>query len=463
MRRTLVIAASAGLAAAAFVAPRAAAQEPQPGSGTIRGIVYDSLLRSPLSGAYVVVLHTSRSTLSDQRGHYVLDSVPAGRQIVSFSRPDLDSIGLSSFAARVVVEPDRETTLALAVPSHDTYWRAACGAPRNRAAGDSGLVFGTVTDAETRTRLAGARVTVTWITADRDRAGHILIDHPSVTVPSDSLGSYYVCGAPVEYLVTSRASAGPFSSGLAEVLVDIRGIARRDLSLSREVVTGGADSTAPSQRRGLATVVGNVVGERGGALPQVVATLDDVEGSAETDSAGRFVLRGLPSGTRMLMVRRVGYFASRQPLDLRNRDTAWVAVALQEATMLDTIRVTASPRLAATVEEIDLRRRTGFGYFLGPSQIRQRVGTQALFEGLPSMQTERQGSNNWIILMRGIHGYCQPNLYIDGFPSIIDQLATMQPRNLIAVEVYPRPTAALGRYGGFNDCGVVLVWTTASG
>lgn len=463
MRRTLVIAASAALVAVAFVTHRATAQEPQSGLGTIRGTVYDSLLRSPLSGAHVVVLRTSHSTLTDQRGHYLLDSVPAGRQVVSFSRPDLDSIGLSSFAARVVVARDRETTLPLAVPSHDTYWRSACGAPRNRATGDSGLVFGTITDAETRTRLAGARVTVRWITANRDRAGHILIGHPSATVSSDSLGSYYVCGVPVEYLVTARASAGTFSSGLAELLVDIRGIARRDLSLSREVLAGGADSAAPSQRRGLAAVIGNVVGERGGALPGVVATLDDVEGSAETDSAGRFMLRGLPSGTRMLMVRRLGYFASRQTLDLRNRDTAWVAVTLQEATVLDTIRVTASPRLAAMVEEIDLRRRTGFGYFLGPAQIRQRPITQSLFEGLPSMQTERKGSNDWIILMRGIHGYCQPNLYIDGFPAIMEQLATLQPRNLIAVEVYPRPTAALGRYGGFNDCGVVLVWTSASG
>ena len=131
--------------------------------------------------------------------------------------------------------------------------------------------------------------------------------------------------------------------------------------------------------------------------------------------------------------------------------------------MLDTIRVTASPRLAAMVEEIDLRRLTGFGYFLGPAQIRERVSTRELFEGWPSTETrmQAQSSTGWIIEMRGSHGYCQPNLYIDGFPADIDQLATLQPRNLMAVEIYPRPTAALGRYGGFNDCGVVLVWTTA--
>jgi len=167
------------------------------------------------------------------------------------------------------------------------------------------------------------------------------------------------------------------------------------------------------------------------------------------------------------MVRRLGYFAVRLTLQLRNRDTTRVEVTLYEANMLDTLRVIASPRLAAELQQAELRRRSGFGYFLGASEIRQRPNVRSLFDGIPSVRTEGASPYRFTILVRSSlgfqrAGYCHPRIYIDGFSADEEMLASLQPRSIVAVEVHPRQTADVFRYlGSMDNCGVVLVWTAA--
>src|SRR3954453_16235234 len=63
---------------------------------TLRGTVYDSLLRAPVAGARVWIVGGSQSTVADSSGHFRLDSILPGRHVVAFEHPDLDSAGLSS-------------------------------------------------------------------------------------------------------------------------------------------------------------------------------------------------------------------------------------------------------------------------------------------------------------------------------------------------------------------------------
>jgi hypothetical protein len=204
-----------------------------------------------------------------------------------------------------------------------------------------------------------------------------------------------------------------------------------------------------------------VRGERGGLLPGAYASVDDVAGRTEADSLGRFVLRDLPSGTYMLMVRRIGYFAFRQPVDLRNRDTARVDVTMAEATVLDTLRVTASPDLATIVEGIDDRRRSGFGYLLSTAEIRQRGLVRSAFEGFPLLEVGGSSPHNFSLRFRKGLGVCTPDIVLDGFPADEEQLSSLNVRDLVAVEIYPHPSPGLFQYMSVAhfDCGVVLVWT----
>jgi len=312
-----------------------------------------------------------------------------------------------------------------------------------------------------------------WLAVEHPRPRQWVIKRPEWNVATDSTGTYYLCGTPVQYLLAARARVGPFASGLIEVLVDIRGISRRDLTVSREPVPGPADSGVG--RRGLATLVGTVRGERGGVLPGTYASIEDVHQNSPTDSLGRFVLHDLPSGTQMLMVRRIGYFMDREPVDLRNRDTTRVDVTLAEATVLDTLRVTATiadPDLLPIVAAIDERRNAAFGYLVAVEEIRRHGTIRSVFEGFPLVEVG--GSTyNFTIRFRGLASFqaglenavmatagCSPAIYIDDFPADAEQLSNLQPRELFAVEIYTHPSPALIKYLGNNDCGVILVWTT---
>ncbi len=452
---TTVMAACVALAAAGAV--RAQAPGARSGFGSIQGTVYDSLIRGPLAGAYVSLLDGSRGVSTDQRGRFTLDSVPSGRQVVTFSHPDLDSIGLMTFTAPVTVVTGGTISVQLAVPSHHTFRRHVCGT--ERVTDDSGVVFGTVRDARSRARLVGARVVVSWPMVVREASGDITLHRPNAASRTDSVGSYYVCGAPAEYIVTAQANAGRFTSGKIEVLVGPRGIARQDLTVSRDSA-GGADSAGNPNVVREAAVSGVVRDERGPVIG-AYATVDEVQVGSGTQRDGSFFLRSLPAGTHMLMVRHVGYFAWRTPVNLRNGDTLRLNVDLRAATVLDTLRVTASPRLAAELEDMQRRIESGFGYFISSSEILEHNNVRSLFESVPSVITSGQTVSDFTIQMRGLMGYCTPTIYLDGLAADVAAIQTLQPRNLAAVEIYPRMNPGLFKYmtASAPDCGIVLVWT----
>jgi hypothetical protein len=461
-RTTFLLAGAALLVGGARRAQaRTGAAAPQ-GYGAIQGVVFDSLIQRALAGAQVSLLNGSRVAETDQRGRFLLDSVRAGTQVVTFSHADLDSIGLTTLAARVIVAAGRTTTVQLGVPSHETFWRAACGG--DRTARDSGVVYGSVTDVRSRTRLVGAAVVVSWPAVSRNDSGRFVISHPTIRTRTDSLGTYYACGVPAEYLVTAQAFAGRSSTGTIDVLVSSRAIARKDLAVSRDTAAG-ADTAAGGPPRGSATVMGEVRDDRGAVVMGAYATLDDVPAGAGTERDGGFVLRHLPAGTRMLMVRHVGYFAWRMPVDLRSRDTTHVAVLMRQATVLDTIRVVASPRLTAELEDMQIRMESGFGFFLTAAEIKQHTNVRGLFETLPSVYTQGPSVQDFQILMRVATGYCAPSIFVDGLPSAVEMLPSIRPETLALVEIYPRLNPGLARYmntSNVSECGIILIWTKYS-
>ena len=431
------------------------------GFGYLRGIVWDSLVQGPLAGARVTVRGTPLAATTDASGRFHIDSVPAGEIVLRFRHPGLDSAGLSMLSQRAVIEAGRPTDVELTVPSHRTLRLLACREDATFGR-DSGLVLGSVSDAETGERIAGATVVVSWVTARRGLDGRVDVRRPRVVMTTDSLGNFYGCDVSTDLIVTMQAATpDSFTSGVVEDLVGPRGVARLDLTLSREQVPGARDTTG--QRRGLATLVGVVREEHDLPRPSVAVTLDDARGLAYTDSAGRFILTDLPSGSHMLLARMVGYSAARRRVDLRNRDTTRIDVVMRAVTVLDTMRITASSRASQLeLEDLDHRMRTGNAYFLVGEEVKDRASMRSVFQGLPSLTIEGRTQYEYDLYTLTGGRACPVTLFVDGLRSDTESIQSYRPDQIIAVEWYPRGNSAPARFlttVNNQDCGILLVWT----
>src|SRR5215510_10823167 len=92
MSRTLSVFAAI-VVVSGLSAPMARAQR----AGVVSGTVYDSLItRAPLPDAEVVLVGVGRSAITDARGRFRIDSVPAGRHQITFYHPVLDSLSLGA-------------------------------------------------------------------------------------------------------------------------------------------------------------------------------------------------------------------------------------------------------------------------------------------------------------------------------------------------------------------------------
>lgn len=463
-RPALAAAAAAVLLLAAPLAaqqPRRATgvRPPPSGVGFIRGVVYDSLLGQPLEGARVAVRGTSLRVVTDASGRFRIDSVPAGSVTLTWSHPGLDSAGLSNLSQRVTVEPGRPLVVDLTVPSHATMRRLACRQVSTMGR-DSGLILGAVSDAETGERIAGAAVVVAWVTARRGPDGRLEVRRPRLEMTTDSLGNFYGCGVSTDLVATVQAGVDSFTSGVTELLVGARGVARYDLTLSRENVPGVRDTTG--QRRGFATVVGTVRTENGLPRPSAVVQVDDAAAMAYADSAGRFILMNQPSGSHMVMARMIGYSVARRRVDLRNRDTLRIELVMRQVTVLDTLQITARGRLAQNdLAEIQYRLRNGSGYYLTGEEVRERTAMRSVFQGLPSMTIEGRSVYDFRMYTLVSGRFCPVNLLVDGIRTDNEALQSYRPSQIIAVEWYPRGNEAPARYQTATNtqCGMLLVWT----
>lgn len=184
---------------------------------------------------------------------------------------------------------------------------------------------------------------------------------------------------------------------------------------------------------------------------------------AVTGDDGRWTLAGLPTGTRLLEVRAVGYYPRRIPIDVVEH-AAEVDVALQTfQAVLDTVRVTAS-RFRTADNGFDERRRSGMGRYLTDADLRARNAIQVsdVFRMMPGMQVERVGVfGDPVITMRSAFGRCVPALYVDGhyLPIAGGELdGFVHPDEIAAIEVYTSAVPPQFQQG-MTGCGSVVLWT----
>ncbi|HMA40896.1 MAG TPA: carboxypeptidase regulatory-like domain-containing protein [Gemmatimonadales bacterium] len=438
-----------------------------PAQVLVRGLAYDSLARRPLAGATIILQQLNRATIADSAGRFTLDSLAPGRYVLLLADSELDAVGLPTIATGFEVA-DRPVEVMVTVPSIRTLWRHLCGTDSIGA--DSGIVFGTVRDLATDSLLAGMTVGLSWPVIEITDSKHVRVDQRSTRTQTDSTGLYRTCGVGTEINVQAQAGDERWTTGIIQLMLTPRPLARRDFVVSRDPAW-------------LSVLRGKVRSDVGQPIPAAMVIVDGQD-SAATDAAGRFTLAHVFGGTQWLRVRATGFAPLERSVDVVRVDQE-LALDLQAIVLMDTIKVVASI-VSPQMREFAERRRVGSGYSLQGEEIRKAANLQSVFRQFPSLivaprmtaaptlingrpvppsgeaaDTRFPGSFA-VFMSRGamMSSYCLANLFIDGIESVWDQIGSYKPEDIIGIEVYPRQSVVPTRFQKISSgCGAVLVWT----
>jgi len=450
-----MIAVATRLGAQVGAAPTAPASS-STAKGQIVGVVVDSLNRAYLSGADIVIEGGRAAVQTDSLGRFKIDSLAPGLYQVGVFHARLDTLGITLLTQPFRVGADSASIVLLAVPSAVTLIRRSCRI-QTGPYGES-AVIGQVIDPENLKPVARAEISIAWIEIEVSkesgfrRSPHLLRDS------TDDSGAFRICGLPNSLQATLQARRGSAVTGEIPISLGDRPIEL----LARTVLLSPGESGATS---GNAAVTGTVILENArtnaGTRVELVGT-DIVTG---TDENGEFSLRKLPSGSKVLLVRHVGFAAETIPVDLSSREEKRVKVKLSRfVEMMDPVLVKARRTAGLDKVGFNQRRKTGLGFYIGPEQLanaRPRVLSDILRQ-VPSLRVSYGVHGDVISSARGMTSGCM-QYYLDDAPYVefrpgdVNRFVTAS--EVRAVEVYhgPETPAQYARAGA--TCTTIVIWT----
>lgn len=433
-----------------------------PATGTVRGTVFDSLLRTPVANALVWFPGGNQTAITDKQGKFELTAVPAGPHSIGVAASSLDSLGLSNMSTSVDVRSGETSRATLATPSFKTMWRTLC-AGVSPAGGDSGIVWGTIRDAATDTRLSGARAIFSWYDLHKGANKKLEFGEVYRSVHTDSTGTYYACGLPYDIIISSEAAGVRSASGTIEFSVGLRRLFRVDMLVSTDMVLAAdampkteAESLAVLRARGNASVRGVVRDESGKLQAGATVGIATVDSTVRTNDKGEFVLDSLPAGSHVLKARQIGYAPASMLVDLRPNHVTVATIEMPSASTLATFNVRASRIVGQDKRAFDDRRRKGFGYAREGSTFANRLDVASVLREFPSI-TVRYSPRGELSLT--FPGNCAPTIYLDGMRSDLEVVTLYNPADFRAIEVFPREMTVPSQYSNANRCGVALFWS----
>jgi hypothetical protein len=478
------------LLAAPLAAPLAAQDDAQPSEplGRLEGTVRETMRPRSVQDARIMIARVAPEPAvafdaqPDARGHYVLDSLPAGRYMIQLGHELLDSLGLSLPIEEIDIVGGETVTMPFSLPSSTALRNAVCRGLT--LAKGTGAVVGRVVDADTEQPLADADVAISWreISVDRSTMRPSAEDHEG-WVRTGPRGEYRICNVPTEsWLLVQLQYDGRAGNALRVSVSGEEGVVVRDLSLSvseaptlamldsvgatvrgldREPIAAD-DSTIQLALTGTASVTGIVRGDEGRPLPGVEIRVVNAQPATRTDDVGRFTLHGLPAGTQLLAVRRIGYLIGDVAVELRAGRMLRRDVTLRRVVSLDSIRVVGRRNRYADFEY--RRKNSPVGRFVTASEIqRQHPGELGIFvQHLGGFYVDGVGPYAHVFsnsARAGRHHCGEANVVIDG----VDQASInfTPPNEIAAMEVYPEAAGAPAQYHA--ECGLIVIWTKKYG
>lgn len=429
------------------------------GKATIVGVVVDSLNGGYLVGADVIVDGSKVSLTTDSLGKFRVDSLPPGNYQVGVFHALLDTLGVALATQPFHVGADSISYVVLSVPSASTIIRNTCKV-RPRQQGNSAII-GHVIDPESLEPVPGVEVSVSWTQLDASKEFGLRQTPRLVHDSTDAAGSFRICGLPNSMDASLQARRGNRVTSEIPIRIGEEPVElfARTLLLSR------TDSTA---RTGTAALSGRVILEGTPVGSGSRVEVQGTDGITTTNEKGEFALRNLPSGTRNLVVRHLGFAAEVVAVDLTAREPKRVTIKLPKfVQFLDPVLVTARRTAALDVVGFSQRKKSGTGYYLGPDQI-ERMHPLYLTDVLrqvPGIRVTPTPEGDVITSGRGVTSLSGGNCvqyYVDNMP-----WESMQPgdinqfvsgHEIVAVEVYNGPGVP-AQYSRAQTCTVIVIWT----
>lgn len=228
-------------------------------------------------------------------------------------------------------------------------------------------------------------------------------------------------------------------------------------------------ATVAAQGKPVGTVSGVVMDSTGAPIADVEVTVINLAKVARTDTAGQFVLGGVPSGTAEVRFRRLAYapvvLSVRVPVD----DTTDVEVTLGlVAQQLTGVIVQADAQRLRVLEEFEARRKSGIGHFITRREIteRQPMRLSDMVRLVPGAAiSEGQNGRTALRFSRSTKA-CPPQFYIDGIQATGFSIDDMPPGDVEGVELYAGPAGLPPEFNRFYStvsCGTVIIWTRIPG
>jgi len=450
---------------------------------SLLGTVFDSVHGTPLVGATVFVVGSSRIGSTNDRGLFNIDSLRPGMHRVHISHELLDSLGITMMTDSFAVASGERKILEMAIPSSETLVALSCN-PATRRLGPSAII-GRLLDADTDQPVPGARISFAWseisLTAGLRRVPKVL----GATANQD--GVFRICGVPSEVEGTLQAEKSGITT--AEIKVTFIGqplvvqgmrignantVAKAQLDSTQAGVTPGRSVgeqrfSATNYQKGQAVLRGKVVNANGIPIPNARVEVEGTVSRTLTSPEGTFTLTELPSGTQSVVARQMGFAPVTQAVDLSTREPANTTITMsQPVQMLDPVVITAESDVALDNLGYTTRKKAMSGTFMDAKDIMARGPNMLtdVFRTVPSLRVVPVSPYEYAVeSSRGnmLGGTCV-KYWLDGapyesvFPGDVDRM--IPPHDIAAIEVYNGSTTPIQfTSANSSNCAVIVIWS----
>lgn len=419
----------------------------------ISGAVIDSLNGGGLRRAEITVSGTSLLTTSDSLGRFGFDTVPPGFREVGVFHPLLDILGISLATSVFELRPGSANMVIFSVPSARTLVQRFCG----RALRDSGsgAIFGRIIDSDSDEPVSGARVSVDWTNYEvKEKTLHQT--RRETSAETDAAGGFKLCGVPDDIGVRLKSRWNAEASPDIDFVIGVSSLATAELSIRRS----GSGTTG--------TVRGRVIDFNGEVIVGARVEIQKFRAATGSNEAGEFLLRNIPTGTQLLLIRKVGFTPVALPIIVRTREPQPAAYSMAKyVPVLEEVRIRA--RTNASLEKIGFvkRQRGGLGRYVTSDQIQNQNASRLsdVLRRIPGLAVEEGSGGATIRSTRGTPSIANRGcvrMLLDGIEWHIENGGDVDnivdAAEIAAIEVYASSTVP-AEYSSFRDCTTILIWT----